>query len=187
MSTTGQVLPWLPPPTQRKLTNVRPSIMSCWPFQNCGSQKHVSLPKRGWGGGENRRDETVCHLLYIFTEWSSHQATLPHSNQGQALNLDEIALITSPFPAHPQTHTQKYRFSYSFPDGWTWSNGWVHATAAESHKASPQKTCECSEVESKSICSCARPSVPRFILPSTLLSTPVCSYDWVTGFYIIHN
>lgn len=34
MSATGQVVPWLPPSAYEKLTNVRASIMSCWPFQN---------------------------------------------------------------------------------------------------------------------------------------------------------
>lgn len=41
MSATGQVVPWLPPSAYEKLTNVRASIMSCWPFQNWGSQTHL--------------------------------------------------------------------------------------------------------------------------------------------------
>lgn len=164
MSTTGQVLPWLPPPTQRKLTNVRPSITSRWPFQNWGSQKHtfhlLKEDEKG-GNGENQQ----CHLQYItFTKWSSHHATLPHSKDKHWIWMKSLWLPTHP-PLHPHgcthTHTQRYRFCSFFPDDWTWVNGRLHTAAAESHKASPQKTCECSEVESKSICSCTRPSVPQ--------------------------
>lgn len=66
----------------------------------------VSPPtKGGWRRGKLRESQaqTACHLQYItFSKWSSNHATLPHSAQGQTLNLNEISLITS---SHPHTHT----------------------------------------------------------------------------------
>ncbi len=161
MSTTGQALPRLPPPTQRKLTNVMPSITGCWPLQSWGNQGDTfHLEKEDEKEKiEKNMGTTVCRLPYItFTKWSSHHATLPHSNEGQTPNLKENPPITPP----PDTLTyRRYRLCSFSPDGWTWVTGWVDATAAESQKASPQKTRECSEVESESICSRTRPSVPQ--------------------------
>lgn len=173
----------------RKLTNVKPSITSCWPFLKVREPETlVSPPKRGWKRVEMERI-TVCHLQCItFTKWSSHHATLARWNQGQTLNLNEISFDCRPIPLPPSdTHAQRYRFWFYFFLMAELESMAGSMQKAESHKASPQKTCECSEVESKSICSCTRPSVPQ-IHPfhRHYHLHPACSYDWVTGFYITH-
>lgn len=74
MSTRGQVLPWIPSPTtQRKPTNVRHSIMSCWPFWSQKRRFHLQKEDGKWWrrmermveriAGNNSQSPSVNHLL----------------------------------------------------------------------------------------------------------------------------
>lgn len=156
MSTTEQVLPWIPPPTQRKLTNVRPSITSCWPFRSRGSQEHsFHLQKEDERGrnAENHRDK---QSVTFSASPPLNEAVITQHYLTQIKDKRWI-WMKSLWLSPALTHTRMYWFCSFLSTGWTW----VHAAAAESHKASPQKTCERSEVESRSICSCPRPSAPQ--------------------------
>ncbi len=115
--------------------------------------------KKG-GNGENHRDKQR-HLQYItFAKWSSHHATLPHSKDKHWIWMKSLWSLIPP-TSRPYAHT--HVSILLFFSWWLNLSQWLtpRATAAESHKPAPQKTCECSEVESKSICSCTRPSVPQ--------------------------
>lgn len=147
-------------------------------FPKLRDPETLSPLERWWQRKDMQRiTGTNCHLQYItFNKWNSYHATLPHSNQGQTLALNELSHCL------PCLYTQTYWFCYFLPDGWTWVDG-IESTSQQQKviKLLPKWHVNAQRWN-------ASPSVhvQVHLFHRFILSIYITIYTVLTGFYIIH-